>query len=109
MGARLALALELFDIEPKAHEHECDRDEADAEAYTALVALDHRVVARFLIGSGDLLAGLNILIDESGLEAVNGDARLGKSVAGLILVEPGFTDFHAGGFGKTQGLVGVVD
>ena len=43
------------------------------------------------------------------LEAMDGDARLGESIARLILVEPSFADFHAGRLGKTQSLVGVLD
>ena len=109
LASKLRLALELFDVEPEAYEHEGDGEEADAEADAAMIALDHGVVAGFEVGGGDRGPGLNVRIDQSGLEGVDGDAGFGKRILGLILGEAGLADFHAGGFGEAQGLVGVLD
>ena len=61
-----------------------------------MVALDHGVLAGFEVGGGDLHAGLNIRVYQSGLEGVDGDAGLCERILGLLLRESGFADFHAG-------------
>ena len=96
------LALDLFDVQTEPHKHEADDDQADAQADTAIVAFNHGVFACFAICHGDLHSRLDILFDETGLEAMDCDARFSECVARLILIETSFTHFHSSRFGDTK-------
>src|ERR1035437_2427675 len=91
----LGLALQLLDIEPKPDQHERNGDETHAKTDAAMVALNHRVLAGLQVRVGDLHAGLNILIDQYRLEAVDGDPSFGERIPRLILIEASLADLHA--------------
>lgn len=109
MSVRTASVLYLLDVEPEADEHHRYGKQAKPETNAPVVALDHGIVTRFAICCGNLHSGLNILLDEIGLIAVNRDSCLGQSILGLVLVKPRFTHFHAGGFGGAERIVCSFD
>lgn len=101
--------LNSLQIEPKPSQHDRDGDEAYAQADTALVAFNHRVLTCLLVRGGDLQSSLDILIHQGRLEAMDGDAGFGQRILCLILGQTGFADFHSGGLSDPQSLIRILN
>ena len=104
-----ALTFQFPDVEPQTDEHEANGDKADAEADATVVTFNHCIVTGFLVGSRDLEAGLDVLINEVSVEAMDRYAGLGEGVAGLVLIEAGFAHFHSGCLRAAESQIGTID
>src|SRR5579885_2100432 len=86
-----------------------DENERKRQTFTPEFALGQRVLSGFRGLLRNLQARLHVLLDRTELEDVDGDARLGERVAGLIELQTSFADLHSRRLRLLQQLIGALD